>query len=53
MITNISDIYDNEYNFDNDEDILESFSKIYNRYNIAYEPRDNTKIIRIRYLLRK
>ena len=49
----ISDLYDQEYNFDNDENILDSFSKIYEKHDIKYEPRDDTKFIRVRYLLKK
>ena len=52
-IIDISDTYQNEYNFDNDNNILKSFSKIYDEYDITYELRPNTKFIRIRYLLRK
>ena len=43
----------NDYNFDNDQNILTSFSKIFKEYNITYEPRIDTQFIRIRYLLRK
>ena len=49
----IADLYDQQYNFDNDESILDSFSKIYKKNNMKYEPRDNTKFIRVRYLLKK
>ena len=49
----ISDLYDQEYKFDNDESILNSFSKRYKKHNIKYEPRNDTKFIRVRYLLRK
>ena len=49
----IADLYDQEYKFDNDESILDSFSKIYEKHDIKYEPRDNTKFIRVRYLLKK
>ena len=49
----IGDSYDQQYNFDNDESILDSFSKIYEKHNIKYEPRDNTKFIRVRYLLKE
>ena len=49
----IADLYDQEYKFDNDEGILYSFSKIYEKHDIKYEPRDNTKFIRVRYLLKK
>ena len=49
----IADLYAQEYKFDNDESILDSFSKIYKKHNIKYKPRDDTKFIRIRYLLEK
>ena len=49
----IGDLYNQQYNFDNDENILDSFSKIYKKHDIKYEPRDNTKFIRVRYLLKK
>ena len=48
----IADLYDHQYKFDN-ESILDSFSKIYKKHDIKYEPRDNTKFIRVRYLLKK
>ena len=34
----ITDLYDQQYNFDNDDSILESFSKIYEKHNIKYKP---------------
>ena len=49
----IADLYDQQYNFDNDESILDSFQKIYEKQDIKYEPRNNTKFIRVRYLLKK
>ena len=52
-VLDISDIYDQQYKFDNDENILNSFSKIYEKHDIKYEPRDDTKFIRVRYLLKK
>ena len=42
-----------EYNFDNDDSILDSFSKIYEKYGIKYKPQNNTKFIRVTYLLKK
>ena len=48
----IADLYDQDYNFDDDESILESFSKIYKKYDIKYKPQNNTKFIRVRYLLK-
>ena len=49
----IADLYDEQYNFDNDNSILESFSKTYNKHDIKYKPQNNTKFIRVRYLLNK
>ena len=48
----IADLYDQQYNFDDDESILDSFSKIYKKHDIKYEPRNNIKFIRVRYLLK-
>ena len=41
----ISDLYEQQYNFDNDESILESFSKIYKKHDMKYEPRNDAKFI--------
>ena len=49
----IADLYDQQYKFDNDESILDSFSKMYEKHDIKCEPRNNTKFIRVRYLLKK
>ena len=49
----IADLYDQEYKFDNDESILDSFQKIYEKHDIRYKPQNNTKFIRVRYLLKK
>ena len=49
----IADLYDQQYKFDNDESILDSFQKIYEKHDIKYEPRNDTKFIRVRYLLNK
>ena len=49
----IADLYEQQYNFDNDESILDSFSKIYKKHDIKYKPQNNTEFIRVRYLLRK
>ena len=49
----MSDIYKREYKFDNDDSILDSFSKIYEEHNIDYQPRETTKFIRVKYLLQK
>ena len=53
MNNDIINLYEEEYNFDDDESILDSFSKIYEKHDIKYEPRNNTKFIRVRYLLKK
>ena len=42
-----------EYKFDNDDSILDSFSKIYEEHNIEYQPREKPQFIRVRYLLQK
>ena len=48
-----SKIYEQNYRFNNDDDILNSFSKIFKEYDIEYNPRSNTKHYRVRYLLTK
>ena len=53
MNEDIINLYEEEYNFDNDDSILDSFSKIYKKHDIKYKPQNNTKFIRVRYLLRK
>ena len=53
MNDNIINLYEEEYNFDNDDSILDSFSKIYEKHDIKYKPQKNTKFIRVRYLLQK
>ena len=53
MNEDIINSYEEEYNFDDDESILDSFSKIYERHDIKYKPQNNTKFIRVRYLLKK
>ena len=50
--TIFSDIY-KHYKFDNDDNILNSFSKIYKEHDIECHPRDDTKFVRVRYLLKK
>ena len=49
----MSDIYKREYKFDNDDSILDFFSKIYEEHDIEYQPREKTQFIRVRYLLQK
>ena len=51
-VLDISDLYEQQYKFDNDENILNSFSKTYEKHDIKYEPRDDTKFIRLSYLLK-
>ena len=53
MNDDIINLYEEEYNFDNDNSILDSFSRIYEKHDIKYKPQKNTKFIRVRYLLRK
>ena len=53
MNDDIVNLYEEEYNFDNDDSILDSFSKIYEKHDIKYKPQKNTKFIRVRYLLQK
>ena len=52
-VLDISDLYAQQYKFDSDENILNSFSKIYEKHDIKYEPREDSKFIRVRYLLKK
>ena len=47
------DIYRQTYRFDNDDNILNSFNKIFKEYEIEYNPREDTKYYRIRYFLNK
>ena len=49
----MSKIYEQNYRFDNDDDILNSFSKIFKEYDLEYNPRPNTQYYRVRYLLER
>ena len=49
----MSKIYEQNYKFGNDDEILNSFSKIFKEYDMEYNPRPNTKYYRVRYLLNK
>ena len=49
----ISEIYEQNYRFNNDDEILDSFSKIFKEYDMEYNPRPNTRYYRVRYLLNK
>ena len=48
-----SKIRGQNYRFNNDDEILDSFSKIFKEYDMEYNPRANTKYYRVRYLLNK
>ena len=49
----MSKIYEQNYRFNNDGEILDSFSKIFKEYDMEYNPRPNTRYYRVRYLLTK
>ena len=49
----MSKIYEQNYRFNNDDEILDSFSKIFKEYDMEYNPRSNTRYYRVRYLLNK
>ena len=49
----MSKIYGQNYRFNNDDEILNSFSKIFKEYDMEYNPRPNIKYYRVRYLLNK
>ena len=49
----MSKIYEQNYKFGNDDEILNSFSKIFKEYDMEYNPRSNTRYYRVRYLLNK
>ena len=49
----MSKMYGQNYRFGNDDEILNSFSKIFKEYNMEYNPRPNTQYYRVRYLLNK
>ena len=53
MNNDIINLYEEEYKFDNDDSILDSFQRIYRKHDIEYKPRYGTKFIRVRYLLKK
>ena len=48
-----SKIREQNYKFDNDDEILNSFSKIFKEYDMEYNPRPDTRYYRVRYLLNK
>ena len=45
--------YKNKYNFDNNINILKSFEKIFNEYDIKYNPYKKSKNTQVQYLLNK
>ena len=45
--------YGQNYKFGNDDEMLNSFSRIFKEYSLEYNPRPNTKYYRVRYLLNK
>ena len=49
----MSKIYEQNYRFNNDNEILDSFSKLFKEYDMEYNPRPKTQYYRIRYLLNK
>ena len=49
----MSKMYEQNYKFGNDDEILDSFSKIFKEYDMEYNPRPNTQYYRVRYLLKK
>ena len=49
----MSKTYGQNYKFDNDDEILNSFSKIFKEIDMEYNPRQNTRYYRVRYLLNK
>ena len=53
MNNDIINLYEEEYKFDNDDSILDSFQRIYKKHDMEYKPRYGTKFIRVRYLLKK
>ena len=49
----MSKIHGQNYRFDNDDEILNSFSKIFKEYDMECNPRPNTRYYRVRYFLNK
>ena len=45
--------YKDQYTFKNNNDILKSFIKILNDYDLSYKPRSKTKTVSTQYLLNK
>ena len=49
----MSKTHEQNYRFDNDDEILDSFSKIFKEYHREYNPRPTTTHYQIRYFLKK
>ena len=45
--------YNEEYSFENNNDILKSFIKVFNNYDLSYKPRSTTTKISSQYSLNK
>ena len=45
--------YKDQYTFKNDQDILNSFNKIFTDYDLSYKPRYKTTEVSTQYLLNK
>ena len=52
LLKNVFEIED-QYKFINDEDILDSFQKVFQDYNVVYKPHKKSKNIYVKYLLDK
>ena len=48
-----SKVREQNYRFDNDDEMLNSFSQIFKEYNMEYKPKSHTRYYRVRYLLNK
>ena len=51
----LNDVFeiDNQYKFIKDEDIIDSFQKVFQDYNVVYKPHKKSKNIYVKYLLDK
>ena len=51
----LKDVFEieNQYKFIKDEDIIDSFQKVFKDYNVAYKPHKKSKNIYVKYLLDK
>ena len=50
--TNVTE-YNVMYSFENNDDILQSFTDVFNKYGLTYRPRNNDSSVSSRYFLRK